>query len=723
MLLPAVLKRYSFPEEIQNFFHQEGIHELYPPQAAAINAGVLDGKNLLLSVPTAAGKTLIAQLAILKSLLSGGKRCLYICPLKALANEKYQEFQKLTASLEISIGVATGDSTNRDDSLAQHQVIIGTAEKVDSLLRHRSPWLTQGLSVVIFDEIHFLDDGSRGPTLEILIARIRQLNPQIQIIALSATIQNSQEMADWLDAQLVTSTWRPVPLKEGVYFDDKIQFSQGGTRLITEGHGEEDLNKLCLDTMRQGGQLLVFVNSRRSTQAASLKLRSSISQLLNDDEKKQLVKISQKIIGTSAHATRICRQLGETVLYGVAFHHAGLKPHQRELVEESFKKNLIKVICATPTLAAGVNLPARRVIVRDVKRFEAQLGASYIPTSEYKQCAGRAGRPRYDPYGEAILMAKTSSQIRTLFDRYILADPEPVTSKLADPSALRVHILASIVGEYVHDINETLEFLSHTFLAHQRQTSHLLELISETFEFLEEEEFIRKNGFRFFATPFGQQTSRLYIDPLSAITLRDGLKKLSKQNDLSATAVLHWICCCRDAPLLKVGTKDLEIIEGFAQRTASELVLTPDDLPQLEDFFQSLAIMKTTMMLTTWIDEEREETICDYFNIGPGDVYRHTEAIRWLLYAAIVIADLFQQKKLNFILAKIKSRVQYGVKEELLPLVDIKGIGRVRARKLFEKGFRKLSDFKLIPAEQLAEVPLIGKNLALELIEQAHQGR
>ena len=158
---------------------------------------------------------------------------------------------------------------------------------------------------------------------------------------------------------------------------------------------------------------------------------------------------------------------------------------QRKIIEDNFKKNIIRVICSTPTLASGVNLPARRAIIRDCKRFESGIGAAYIPTSEYKQCAGRAGRPQYDKYGEAVLMAKTFSESRTLFERYILAEPEPIISKLAKESALRMHVLASIAGGYVHDINSTFDFINHTFLAHQKHVPNLIEMISEIFEFLQ----------------------------------------------------------------------------------------------------------------------------------------------------------------------------------------------------------------------------------------------
>ena len=169
---------YNLPPELQPVLEQSGITTLFPPQAEAIRAGVLKGKNLLLSVPTAAGKTLVAELCMLKALLKGDGRCLYIVPLKALAAEKCEDFKKKYSSLGIGVGMATGDENGSSSGLNQCRILIATPEKVDSLLRARTPWLINGLKVIVLDEIHFLNDGSRGPTLEILTARIRQLNRQ-----------------------------------------------------------------------------------------------------------------------------------------------------------------------------------------------------------------------------------------------------------------------------------------------------------------------------------------------------------------------------------------------------------------------------------------------------------------------------------------------------------------------------------------------------------------
>ena len=718
MDIRKTLIKHKFSEEAIQAATSGTMKTFFPPQEDAIKAGALDNKNLLLAIPTAAGKTFIAELCMIKAVLQSSGRCLYIAPLKALASEKYQDFQKKYEPLGIKIGIATGDLDSPSRNLNRYQILIATAEKVDSLLRSRAKWLIDSLSVVVLDEIHFINDGSRGPTLEILTARIKQLNPNIQIVALSATVSNAKEMAAWLKAECVESTWRPIPLREGVYFNEEIKFDGFGIKKISE-EPPDDLSKLVIDTLRGKGQVLVFVNSRRSAQASSLLLCHEVGPLLSPQEKRQLTLLSQEMLKGSGETTKICHKLANVVKQGVAFHHAGLRPQQRKLIEDSFRSNLIRVICSTPTLAAGVNLPARRAIVRDSKRYEAGTGAAYIPTSEYKQCAGRAGRPGYDDFGEAVMIAKSFSEARFFFEHYIEAKAEPVISKLGNESVLRIHVLAALASGHVHDINSMFEFISHTFLAHQKLTPNLIEIISNIFTFLEKHGLIEKSGFRYFATTFGQCVSRLYIDPLTGIMLHMGLAKAHHGAPFTTTGLLHLISCTPDMERLRSITKsDYDELQTFAASFQEEFIVNQNDVAELEDVFFQLSVLKTTWMLSQWIEEEREENLCDRFNVGPGDIHRHVEAAQWILYATSVIAELFKFKRLIFVADDLKTRVHYGIQAELLELVLLKGVGRIRARHLFDKGFKRLTDFRLTPIDDLSQVPQIGKSLAKDILEQ-----
>ncbi|MEE9174177.1 MAG: DEAD/DEAH box helicase, partial [Thermoplasmata archaeon] len=338
------LAELEIDPRVQRIIESQGITELYPPQEEAIGPA-LAGENLVLAIPTASGKSLVAYLALLKSVLNGGK-ALYIVPLRALATEKYEDL-KAFEELGIRVALSMGDYDSDEPTLVSYDIIIATSEKADSLLRHRTHWLKQ-LSVVVADEIHLINDPGRGPTLEVTLAKLRQVNPRAQVIALSATIANSAELAGWLEARHVTSEWRPVPLMEGVFFDGGITFADLSHRLLDpEG---EDIPSLVRDTLRDGGQALVFVNTRRSTETLARKLRPTAKPYLSHEEVGLLSRTAESMEGREEEPTSLGGRLAADIKAGTAFHHAGLTNRQRKVVEDLFRGHTLRVIVATPTL-------------------------------------------------------------------------------------------------------------------------------------------------------------------------------------------------------------------------------------------------------------------------------------------------------------------------------------------------------------------------------------
>jgi len=319
-----------------------------------------------------------------------------------------------------------------------------------------------------------------------------------------------------------------------------------------------------------------------------------------------------------------------------------------------------------------------------------------------------------------VLMAKSLSEQNTLFERFVLAKPEPVTSKLGSEAALRIHILSSIAAGYVHDINGMFEFLSHTFLSYQRQNVNLVGLVGDIFEYLHKNGFIDKSGFKYFTTPFGDTTSRLYIDPMTSLILREGLTKIHEGRSFSTFGLLHMLTCCPDSELLNVGKTDYDELESLSKKLEGELIITPNDLAMLQDVYTYYATIKTMWLWSRWIDEDKEESMCDDFNIGPGDIYRHVESAGWLLHAAGMIAQMLHYKQLTFELEALRLRVRYGIKKELLELASLEGVGRIRARVLYKHGYHTLEDLKPATADHLAALKPIGKSLAQSIVQQIH---
>ncbi len=684
---------------IVEILKKQGIEELYPPQADAIGPALL-GENLVLAIPTASGKSLVAYLAILASVLRGGK-ALYIVPLRALAAEKYEALKDFEP-IGIKVGISVGDYDSADPTLEKLDVIVATSERADSLLRHRTNWL-QRLSVVVADEVHLINDADRGPTLEVTLAKLRQVNPQAQVLALSATIKNSRELARWLEAEHITSEWRPVPLKQGVYFGGLVHFTDQSVQEVKVR--EDDMSGLVTDVLASGGQALVFVNTRRSTEALAKSLSKDVRETLGEKELDHLNKLAEQMVRGQEEATSMAARLGKCIDGGVAFHHAGLTNDQRSLVEKEFKRGRVKCIVATPTLAQGVDTPARRVVIRDLNRFDVNMGLTPIPVMEIKQMCGRAGRPRYDPYGEAILFAKDEDDIDELMEDYFLSEPEAIESKLGSEPALRMHILANIATGHVGTEEELFSFFNRTFFAFTGDVHAIRGKILEVLEFLAKEDFITRHDGFLKATFFGKRTSDLYIDPLSAVKMRDALHQARDDRFFH----LWTVCTTPDMPKLYLRRGDYAWVEQKIEE--ADLTFPVEDY----DFF--LAEVKTASLLDDWITERTEEEVTKKFGIGPGDIRRMTDQAEWLLYSMGELGRIFNKKKVRA-LTRLTIQVQYGIKEELLELISLRGVGRVRGRALFQRGYKTLRDLQKANPSDLARIPTIGSTLAMKIKEQ-----
>ena len=707
-------------DQLREVLLQSGIVELYPPQEEAIRTGVLEGGNLVLASPTASGKTLIAELCCLKHVLEKNGKALYLAPLRALASEKFDEFKKYTSlrkqnGRRVSVGISTGDFDSNDIWLERYDVIITTNEKADSLLRHRAKWMDE-ISLVVADEVHLLNDAERGPTLEVVLARLRQVNPDIQILALSATINNVDEIAGWLNAKFVVTEWRPVTLKEGVLLNDEIQYRDGDARRIEKKTKNADVN-LAVNTVRTGGQALVFASTRKNSVAIAKKIAEQTSEVLSKPMKRTLESEAQKIL-SAGERTRISESLAELVKCGTAFHHAGLTGPHRRIIEDLFRQGRIKVLTATPTLAFGVNLPARTVIIQDYRRYEPGYGYYPISVLEYKQMAGRAGRPKYDKAGEALLIAKTNDEADYLMESYILAKPEKIWSRLAVEKIIRGHVLATVASDFAHTENGIYDFFAKTFYAYQYDVKAIKGIIAKILKYLYEEEMLDLDGQNIYATKFGKRVSELYIDPASGVVIRDALKH--KPNLMTELSLLHLIAHTPDmGPVMRPYARELDeiavLMEGHKQEFFMEVPSEWVDNVAYEEF---LGEVKTAIILNSWIDETSEEQIMERYNVQPGDLFRIVENAKWLLHATYELAELFGDKEIRPLAFEMIERVSKGIKRELLPIVKLEGIGRTRGRIMYNAGYKTIEDLKQAPLDELTGLPLIGPRLAKKIKEQ-----
>jgi helicase len=367
---------------------------LNPAQQEVLDHGFLtSGFSCILQMPTGSGKTWLAKQAIRHS-VQAGFRALYLTPLRALAEELVQEWQREFAGIEV--GIFTGDygrgAENFPTPYRDARVLIMTPERLDVCTRNwRSHWeWIPEVDLVVVDEVHLLGDRGRGPRLEGALSRLRRLNPFCRILGLSATLGNRSELADWLEGVEFSSEWRAVPLEWRI------------SRYRKADEKPEVLLREARSLVETGGQSLVFVQSRRRTE--------TLSKFLSER-------------GLRAD-----------------FHHAALGHSERRKAEESFRARRTQVLVATGTLEMGLNLPARQVILYDLQMFNGS-GFSPLTSNTVWQRAGRAGRPGRDEAGEVLLLAPAWDRDA---HRYPLGRFERIESGMTDSAALAEQILVEV---------------------------------------------------------------------------------------------------------------------------------------------------------------------------------------------------------------------------------------------------------------------------------------
>jgi helicase len=685
-----------------------GYSELYPPQEIAISKGVSEGKNLIVVTPTASGKTLTAMLAAL-SVLQRGSKVIYLTPLRALASEKYNDFKlfernPLVGKL-LKVKIASGDYNSPGSGLSDADIVIATNEKMDSLLRRRIDWL-QKVGLFITDEFHLLSDAQRGPTLEMLLTKIRSRYSEAQILALSATIANPDELAEWLDCDLVLSSWRPTKLIEGVFEDGKVYMNDGSRFTVEVSAKDLASVDVAIDCVAKGGQSLIFAETRKRSVSLAMKAAYKVHQTLSRKDALKASGVSSKLL-KKGDDTDLTQTLIKLVSKGVAFHHAGLSHHCREVVERAYANGIIKLIVATPTLASGVNLPARRVVLSSVMKYDLEQGG-YVPIRimEYKQLCGRAGRPQYDEKGEGIIIANDKITRHDLYDHYIEGTPEPVKSSLMNGRYLGPHVLSTVAELPGIRRSEICGLFAKTFCAHHNE-SMLLDKVDQMLYYLEEEELIKSKNDRYITTPFGKTISLLYMDPLTGVQFRNSIRMIKKNardsQDNHLLEYLQIITSCTDFfPKLHLRKKDLESISDLVSKNESWQVIALDE----HNYTRSL------LVLYDWIEEASVRQISLELGVEPGDLYRIVEAGERLVSCFYEIVKLCKRADLLAEVDTLRRRIKYGARPELLSLLKISGIGRVRARSLFNGGITSVKDILEVDEKHMARIPNIGVIMA-----------
>ena len=804
------LRDFQIDERLKKMLEENwGISQLFPPQARAL-PNSLDGRNLMLAIPTASGKSLVAHITMAHRLSNdlNGMRGVYIVPLKALASEKFRELSEICKSVDLRVGLAIGDRSSENNFVEDSDVLVCTSEKLDSMLRS-NPSLMDDIGIVVADEFHLLQDPNRGPTLEILLSRIRHRVEGAQILALSATVGNANDLAEWLDADLVKSEWRPIALYSGTLTGLDLRYhsveSPGGDFSLPEskrldGGANKNLHSVLDDTTEMSKQMLVFVASRSSAQKEARELSKHVKSKLDAEDHNFSDSVTESwdemanSLSVRESGSVTAKALANAVRGGVGFHHAGLTSSQRRVVEEGFRTGNLLCIVATPTLAQGVNLPASRVVIRDSRRWSTVAARSMpLPVMEVRQMMGRAGRPGFDEFGESFLVSKSKQDEDSLIDLYLKGEPEDVTSKLANPGAqnaeedgaLLAHILSIVATAGIDDRDAISRFLSKTFLSSQMNPETLEARTDDVLYWLCENGMIERRGeskqvenrikesktaereedwqdempswansataipgldlipkeeesrrltprrgpaifgfkkasmykpsdsfipepaaMTYAPTQLGARVSRLYLNPISGRIIQDGLRKaigiISGEDNVgqfSPLSLLHLASCTPDFLPLWPRKNDYGAIQEVLHGREREFLSTTTDLEEERR-------MKGALVVNSWMDEDSLDSIENDWGVQAGDLRSRVELIEWLLYAMRRILsededlgrmDRGAHKILYESIDEVHRRVRYGCKADILGLVAIRGVGRVRAREMADTlGINDASDLSAI---------------------------
>ncbi|XP_027749930.1 DNA polymerase theta isoform X1 [Empidonax traillii] len=734
-------------------------------QAECLMLGqVLEGRNLVYSAPTSAGKTLVAELLILKRVLETRKKALLILPFVSVAKEKKCYLQSLFQEVDVTVGGYMG-SMSPAGRFSALDVAVCTIEKANGLInRLIEENKMDSLGVVVVDELHMLGDSHRGYLLELLLTKVRYVTEKvakrevkttspgfggIQIVGMSATLPNLGLLASWLDAELYCTDFRPVPLKEWVKIGSNIYDSS--MNLVREFQpmlqlkGDEDhVVSLCYETVCGGHSVLLFCPSKNwcekladiiarefygLQQAEGSVKNSALAPVVVDREgiDEVLDQLKRSVSGLDSVLQR-------TLPWGVAFHHAGLTFDERDIIEGAFRQGLIRVLAATSTLSSGVNLPARRVIIRT-----PVFGGKLLDILTYKQMAGRAGRKGVDTEGESILVCKPSE--RSKGTALLQGSLKPVCSCLLRregqgvASSMKRAILEIIVGGVANTPDDVQTYASCTLLASslkeskwengKEQDKAQAGPIEACVAWLLENEFIQildsgsdVKAKVYHPTHLGSATLSSSLSPTEAMEIFADLQRAMKsfvlENDLHIVylvtpvyeewTTIDWyqfFCLWEKLPAsMKRVAELVGIEEGFLARSVRGKIIA-----KTEKQHRQMAIHKrffTSLALLDLISEVPLKDMTKKYGCSRGQLQSLQQSAATYAGMITVFCNRLGWHNMELLLSQFQSRLTFGVHRELCDLVRVSLLNAQRARTLYNAGFVTMADLAKASPDDVA---------------------
>ncbi|XP_068203491.1 DNA polymerase theta isoform X2 [Palaemon carinicauda] len=733
------LSSWGLPEPVLQRYIENGIKTMFPWQAECLSLpGVLDGRNLVYSAPTSAGKTLVSELLLLKRVLETGRKGLYILPFVSVAREKMYYLQKMFSPASVRVEGFMG-SHGPPGGLKVTDIAICTIEKANNLVnRLLEEKRFEELGIIIVDEIHMLGDPHRGYLLELLLTKTmfvcqtaqslkEDVNSGVQIVGMSATLPNLDLLALWLNSQLYSTDYRPVPLAERVkigrtVFDCQLKKFRELDNALTVKNDSDHLIQLCLETVLEGFSVLVFCPTKvwceklaESVAKEFFSIGKPDSQYASHISAKLRESLNSTGISKVIEALRKCpvgldKVLGRSISFAVAYHHAGLTFDERDIVEGGFRNGSIRVLVATSTLSSGVNLPARRVIIRS-----PVFGGSIIDTLTYKQMIGRAGRKGVDTEGESILVCREGEKQKAL--TLLSSSLPPVTSCLQQDSSLtssmKRAVLEVIVSGVAAGSLEVESYCSCTLLAASlRNTSESQQdaqnSILSCVQFLEENEFIRlqetDSGLKYIGTQLGCAVLASGLSPDEGLLVFSELHRARQcfvlENELhiiyqvtpvyvsSAWPNMDWLTFLsiweglsddmkRVAEL--VGVEESFIVRAMKGTINRKVRRQAKLLAVHQRFYTALALHEL-------VQEVPLNVVAQKYSATRGMLQSLQQSAATFAGMVTVFCNRLGWHNLQLLVSQFHDRLHFGIQRELCDLVRLSSVNGQRARYLYDAG-------------------------------------
>ncbi|XP_075971433.1 DNA polymerase theta isoform X2 [Anticarsia gemmatalis] len=745
------LRDWGLPPEIAKKYEERGITEMFEWQVRCLsNPKVLfECSNLVYSAPTSAGKTLVAEILMIKTILERQKKVIVILPFVSIVREKMFYFQDILSSSGIRVEGFMG-SQSPPGGLQSMHVAICTIEKANSLV---NKLLDEGsiaeLGAVIVDELHLLGDSSRGYILELLLTKIKYVSSksddvQIQIVGMSATLPNLEILANWLSAELFITQFRPIPLDEyclvGNKYFDKVGKCIANLDSSLTVEGDSVLN-ICLNTIKDGCSILIFCMTKNWCESLAQSVATSFYKLGCEGSQAGVVlrtQLKSEAISEVLEQMKNCpvgldQVLRKTISFGVAYHHAGLTFDERDIVEGGFKSGAIRVLVATSTLSSGVNLPARKVIIRSPV-FQRQP----INILTYKQMIGRAGRMGKDSKGESVLIC-TEAEKKIGF-ALMMGTLDPVKSCIESEDKYMRAVLEMIASQVV-STKEQLDLYSKCTLLYNQQDVPASQnfLLDTTLDELKNYELVRiqteGTEEHYVATPLGKACLSSSMAPNDGLSLFCELQKarqcLVLETDLhliylvtpysvsSQWANIDWLHLLTLWESLTKAMKRVGELVGVQESFIIRCLRGNSKLSNIQNKVNIHKRFYTALALQDLVNEVPLAEVAAKFQCARGFLQSLQQGAA--TFAGMVTAFCRQLgwKNMEMLISQFQDRLHFGIHSELLELMKLPSLNGARARTLFDSGFECISNIASADVNTIENI--LHKSIPFES-EKAREG-